>query len=1066
MQNFKKYNIIFGWLTFLVAAITYLLTIESSASLWDCGEFIASAYKLQVGHPPGAPFFMIMARFFSLFATDVTTVAKMINAMSGLASAFTILFLFWTITYFARRMLAMNGEFTLAKTITIIGAGVVGALAYTFSDTFWFSAVEGEVYASSSLFTALVFWAILRWESESDKPHATRWIILIAYLMGLSIGVHLLNLLAIPAIVLVYYYKKYQVNRKGIIVATIISIVLLGIIMYGIIPGIVKVASLFELTFVNSFGMPFNSGVLFFSILLVASLLSGIYFTHHKNTNNFLLALVCTVAVFMIGIPLIADSTFIALLITAGIFAAVYYIGHRYKTLINTTLIAFTVIIIGYSSFSMIVIRSYANPPMDENNPETVFSLLSYLNREQYGDRPLFYGQYYNAPYKGTEVEGKVYSKVGDRYEITDNKLKVKYDERFNTFFPRMYSAQKSHINVYKNWADIKGKPIQVQSGNSETETRYCPTFGENLKFFFKYQVGFMYWRYFFWNFAGRQNDIQSHGDLLNGNAITGIRFIDNILIGPDDKMPDWVKHHPARNTYYLLPFLLGLAGLFVQYKKRKEGFWIVMVLFVLTGLAIVVYLNQTPIQPRERDYAYAGSFYAFAVWIGLGVIWLYELFKKVLPQLPGAAVAVGLSLILVPGIMASENWDDHDRSGRYTARAYAYNYLNSCDKNGILFTIGDNDTFPLWYIQDVEGVRTDVRVVNTMLLHTDWYIDQMKRKAYESEAVPFSLEKEQYRQGTRDRIYLQNSYKGYFDVDQAIEWIKSDDPRTKLSYGTEKLDYCPSKKFKIKVDKQKVIENGIVDAADSALIVDEIRFSLKRSALSKSDMMILDLLATNNWERPIYFVSTGTESTLGLENYLEFNGYSYQLVPIETKAGDYLNKGRVKTGEMWNNLMNKFTWGGLENPDVHIDHFNQRNLNVLRIRNMYTRLANELTQAGEPKKAVEALDKCRVLTPHNRLPYDVYVVFMVEAYYNARAFDKGNELAKEYADICSQNMQYYLSFPDDKIALLDNDIRYNIEMLSRLFQTAEKYNQGQTAKTIQNMFESYYGEFRRFMGS
>ncbi|NBC82578.1 MAG: DUF2723 domain-containing protein [Bacteroidetes bacterium] len=1062
MKKYTFYNNLFGWVAFAVAAFVYLMTIEPTTSLWDCGEFIASAYKLQVGHPPGAPFFMIMARFFSLFTSDPANVAKMVNAMSGLASAFTILFLFWTITYFAKRIVSNDQEPSGGSLIAIIGAGLIGAWAYTFSDTFWFSAVEGEVYASSSLFTAAVFWAILKWEKRADNPHSLRWIILIAYLVGLSIGVHLLNLLAIPAIVLVYYFKKYETSTKGIIASIAISIFLLAAIMYGIIPGIVKMASHFELLFVNSMGMGFKSGVLVFSALLIGSLIYGIYLTHKTDNSPIRLAIVITLAVLFMGIPLMGESAFLAVIIMAAVFGLVYYFGKQHKEVLNAVLVSFTVIIIGYSSFAMIVIRSNANPPMDENNPETVFSLLSYLNREQYGDRPLFYGHYYNAPAVEVEDGDPVYNQIGDRYEITDYKRKVVYDERFNTFFPRMYSSDQNHIRVYKQWADIEGEPIVVRQGAGETKTLKKPTFGENIKFFLSYQVGFMYWRYFMWNFAGRQNDNQNHsGSMNDGNWISGIPFIDRMIEGPQTKQPDSVKNHPARNTYYFLPLILGLIGLIYQLQRRKEGFWIVMTLFILTGLAIVVYLNQTPIQPRERDYAYAGSFYAFSVWIGLGVLSIYEALSKRMSKKVSAVIAMLVSLS-VPTILATENWDDHDRSGRYTARAYAHNYLMTCPENAILFTNGDNDTFPLWYIQDVEGVRTDVRVVNLMLLNTDWYIDQMSRKAYGSDRVPFSLSKDQYRQGTRDRVFLRNEMDRFINVDQAMEFVASDNPRTKLSgFSGERYDFIPSKKLILDVEKDNVLKYGVVAPEDSALIVDEIRWNLNRNHLSKSDLMVFDLLAQNDWKRPIYFVSIGHGATLGLEDYLQFDGFAYRLVPIKTTPVDQMNKGRVKTDVLYKNLMEVYEWGRMNEPDVYLDHFNRRTLNVIRFRSMYTRLAQNLVQENKIDSAVQVLDYCLELGPHEKFPYDLFIVPMIETYYEAGAFEKGNALADEYGNICDQNLIYYMQFSPMDMQFVDQDIRYNMEMLNRMVRITNQFNQTEMHESLKERFDKHINSYR-----
>ncbi|NJK87089.1 MAG: DUF2723 domain-containing protein [Bacteroidales bacterium] len=721
MKNYNRINAIAGWIVFAIASFVYLATIEPTASFWDPGEFISAAFKLEVGHPPGAPLFMIMGRVFTLFAGgDTSRVAIVVNALSALMSSFTILFLFWSITHIAKKITVKDDEsLTMGNLTAIIGSGIVGALAYTFSDSFWFSAVEGEVYATSSLFTAVVFWAILKWENIADKPHAIRWIVLIAYLMGLSIGIHLLNLLAIPAIVLVYYFRRNPLTFKGTLKALIISGVILFTTMYMVIPGFVKIASWFELLFVNSFGLPYWSGVLFYLIVLIGLIVWGIYLPK----NN--------------------------------------------QVILNTLLVSLTVFVLGYSSYGMTVIRSLANPPMDQNDPENPFALLGYLNREQYGDRPLFSGQYFNAPVESQKDGRPVYTPLNGKYEKTSHKINTKYNPDFTTIFPRMWSSEQNHIDAYLRWANIEEskvfQPRTDESGNvlrdnrgnimyDRSKPKKAPTFSQNIVFFVRYQLVHMYFRYFMWNFAGRQNDVQAQfsEEINKGNWISGIKFIDEIRLGNQDKLPNSMLNNKARNTYYFLPLILGILGMIFLYKRNQKDFWVVFVFFIMTGAAIVIYLNQNPIQPRERDYAFAGSFYAFAIYIGLGVLFLNNLLKKYLPGNISSISATTLSFI-VPLIMGTENWDDHDRSGRYVARDFAHNYLESCDENAILFTNGDNDTFPLWYAQEVEGIRTDVRVVNLSYLTADWYIEQMQRKAYKSEPLPLTLTKEKYIQGNRD---------------------------------------------------------------------------------------------------------------------------------------------------------------------------------------------------------------------------------------------------------------------------------------------------------------------------
>jgi tetratricopeptide (TPR) repeat protein len=1018
MEKFKVVNRITGWIVFLIAATVYLMTIEPTTSFWDCGEFIATAYKLEVGHPPGAPFFMIIARFFTLFGGSPENAAMMVNAMSGIASAFTILFLFWSITHLAKKMFPAQDELKTGQLVAIIGSGLVGSLAYTFSDTFWFSAVEGEVYAMSSFFTAIVFWAILKWENIADEKYSNRWLILIAYLMGLSIGVHLLNLLAIPAIVLVYYYKKYPVTRNGVIKALTISIAILGTIMYLIIPGIIKIASVFELIFVNGFGLPFKSGAIFYILLLIGLVVWGIQYTHKKK-----------------------------------------------KVLANTILVAFAVIMIGYSSFAMIVIRSLANPPMDENNPETVFNLLHYLNREQYGARPLFKGQYYNAPVVDSKDPYTYRQKDGKYKKVYSLNSIYKFDERFTTIFPRMWSqTNPQHAEEYKKWADVKGKKVTVTNYSGEPEILYVPTFGENLKFFFRYQLGHMYWRYFMWNFSGRQNDTQGHGELLNGNWITGIDFIDNKLIGPQDNLPEHMKNDKSRNAYYMLPLILGLIGFFFHLRRHFNDFTVVLLLFVFTGIAIVVYLNQNPLQPRERDYAYAGSFYAFAIWIGLGVLGIYNFFQKKLPSVVSAGLATTICLMAVPVVMATENWDDHDRSNRYIARDFAHNYLNSCAPNAILFTHGDNDTFPLWYAQEVEGIRTDVRIVNLSLLNTHWYIDQMKSKVYESEPVPFGMDHEDYINGLRDVIYINDRINDYVTVKQAIDFVVSTDKRTRLQVGqNEWIDYLPTNKFVVPVDKEKVLANGTVKAEDADIIVPEMRFQISKSRIMKSEMMILDLLANNNWERPIYFVSTAGDGDIGIDDYLQLEGFAYRLVPIKTPSKGYLETGRIDTEIMYNKLMNDFKWGNMNDPDVWIDHTISRTTSVIKIRNNFNRLARKLMSEGQNDKAVAVLDRCMEIMPNHNFKYDLFVLDMLETYYALGEIEKANKIVEDFAVVAEAELKYYFSMPTKFISSLDYEQRLSFHYLQRLSEFAKRYGKEDLAARLETTMTDAMNRYSQY---
>jgi hypothetical protein len=1067
MKQYRFLNLLLGWITFLIATIVYLMTVEPTTSLWDCGEFIASAFKLEVGHPPGAPFYMILARIFSLFAgSNVANAAKMINSLSALVSSFTILFLFWTITHLSKKIIIKNEEYSSGNIIAVMASGLVGALAYTFSDTFWFSAVEGEVYATSSLFTAVVFWAILQWENVANEKYSERWLILIAYLMGLSLGVHLLNLLAIPAIVFVYYFKKFEVNIKGFLYAVLISIVLLGVILYGIIPGIVNTSTWFELLFINTFGLPYNSGVLIHVILLISTIIGGIYYTYKKEKLMHT-AVLSAASLTLLGIPFLSGSAFLNFLLVLILIGVVYYISKNNRVIINTIITASAVIFIGYSSFAMIIIRSLANPPMDENNPETVFSLLYYLNREQYGDRPLITGQYYNAPAIDVEDGRPIYTKKNGKYVITWHAPEVKYDKRFITFFPRMWSNNATeHPGMYEQWGNIKGKPVQVTDRNGERKTVYVPTFTENLRFFFSYQIGHMYFRYFMWNFSGRQNDIQGHGDPLKGNWITGIKFLDEVRLGPQDDLPESLKSDTARNKYYLLPFLLGLMGLFYQLQSNKKDFWVVLLLFVLTGIAIVVYLNQYPNQPRERDYAYAGSFYAFTIWIGLGVLALYDFIRKFIPDHIGAVVSGVICIFLVPGIIANENWSDHDRSGRYTARDIAYNYLNSCAPNAILFTNGDNDTFPLWYAQEVEGIRTDVRVVNLMLFNTDWYIDQMKNKVYDSDPVPISLPQEKYIDGTNNYINMIDRFKDYIDIKRVIDFIKDDNPATKIRTNeNELLDYIPTRMFRLPVDSAKVITNGTVLPELADLIVPSIDIKLNKSLLTKNQMMVLDVLATNNWERPVYFVTGGHEDALGLEDYFQLEGFAYRLVPVKTERSGFLEYGRINTDVMYENLMNKFKWGGMEEPDLRLGYYEKRTFSVVRVRNNFARLAKELLLEGKRDSAVAVLDRCMELMPHERIPYHYFMPGIIEVYYKADETVKADQIAEEFAWICEDNLSYYLSFKPGMRKAINNDIQISLQLLQMLTSVTKEYNPEGVAVGVEEKFNRLYSLYLQTAG-
>jgi hypothetical protein len=1008
MENFKKLNNIIGWVIFAIATMVYFLTIEPTASWWDCGEYIATAYKLQVGHPPGAPLFQLLGRFFSLFSFgDEQHVAMMVNIMSALSSSLTILFLFWSITMLAKKLF-INEEGKLSKGDgwAVLGAGIVGSLAYTFTDSFWFSAVEGEVYAMSSFLTAVVFWAILRWEEVADHRHGFRWVLLISYIIGLSIGVHLLNLLAIPAIVYVYYFKKYKFSWKGFFAAGIISVLILAVIMYMIIPGIVQLAGKFELFFVNTIGMPFNSGTIIYFLLIIALIIGGLRYTRKKG-----------------------------------------------KIVWNTAILALTLILIGYSSFFMLVIRANANPPINENDPKDAISLLSYLNREQYGSWPLLYGQYYNAPSVDIKDGKPVYAKDTQKgkYVIVDDKKGTVpvYDPRFETIFPRMWSNTKpEHIDLYKQYGKIKGIPLKVTKPDGSTEIRYRPTFGENLRFFFSYQIGHMYVRYFMWNFVGRQNNIESQGEINHGNWISGIGFIDNWRLGNQTDLPASMEN-PARTRFYFLPLLLGLLGFLFHLSKSKKDTWVVFLLFFMTGIAIIIYLNQTPLQPRERDYAYAGSFYAFAIWIGFGVLAIYDALKDKIKNKTVIALAITLaSLVLVPGIMAKEGWKSHDRSGKYAARDFARMYLESCEPNAILFTNGDNDTFPLWYVQEVEGIRTDVRVVNFMLASGDWYVDQMFRKVYESDPLPLSNSRKFYAKGSQNYMPVFERVEGTVELKDLVNFVGSDDTRTQINYEGEWINYVPARKLELTVDKAAVLESGTVAPEDSAQIVDKISWQISQGYLYRNDLMLLDLIATNNWERPVYFANPSSVSkVLNIDKYCHLEGIVYRFKP--TVAKDYIKRvGGVNPERTYEILMaDDVRWGRLNEPDVTVDRESDRNSNM--IKQDYLRLAQAMVNEKKNDSAVAVLDRGIYFFPDNKIHFDYFMIPWADMYYKAGAVEKGNDLVNLLYNRYKEDLDYYTSLDKKFMQFYTDDIQESFAVLQRLSELAKENNQNNLSDEI-----------------
>lgn len=1061
MKRYRLINNITGWVTFAVAAVTYLLTIEPTASLWDCGEFIASAFKMEVGHPPGNPVFMVMARFFTLFAGGNTShVASMVNSMSALASAFTILFLFWTITHLARKLFIRNeDDFTPAHIFAIMSAGVTGALAYTFSDSFWFSAVEGEVYASSSLFTAAVFWAILKWEDVADEENSNRWLVLIAFLMGLSIGVHLLNLLALPAIVLVYYFRKFDFSWKGFLISIAISLVLLALLLFGIMPGLVTISSRLDLFFVNKLGLPANSGMIFHFILLIAFFTIAVRTTLNSE-NQVRNTAYSAIALLLSGVWIISGSFFLNLMVFAAIAGYVWFQAGKNRVVLNILITSVMMILIGYSSNAIIVIRSAANPPLNENQPEQPFSLLYFLNREQYGQRPLFRGQYYNAPVLDYRDGKPKYVLENGKYIISAHDLERVYDPRFITLFPRMWSEQADHEQVYKEWGKVKGVPVTVTNSSGEKEVIRKPKFSENLRFMFSYQFGYMYLRYFMWNFAGKQNDTQGTGGAVNGNWISGIRFLDEPRVGSPD-LPAGMKDDTSRNVYYLLPLLLGLIGLFYQLNRDYKNWWVIFLLFIMTGIAIVFYLNQYPNQPRERDYAYAGSFYFFAVWIGMGVLALFEPIAKMAGEKIAAPVAGILCFFAVPVVMGSQNWDDHDRSGRYLARDVAFNYLNSCAKDAILFTNGDNDTFPLWYAQEVEGKRTDIRVCNLMLLNTDWYINQMKRKTYESDPLPVTLEPMKYYDGINNQVFIVEKTKDPVNISTVIDWVKSENKATKVQISaTEVLDVIPSRTIRIPVDSARVIASGTVKPEDADKIVPYIDIKLKGGSILKSQLIILDILAHNDWKRPVYFVTGYHDDAMGLEEYFQLEGLAYRLVPIKSQNKSWVDYGRIDTDILYDNVMNKFLWGGANNPSVNLDYHHIRTLIVVKSRLIYAKLAKALIAEGKNEKAVEVLDRCLEVLPVSKFLPDPYYNDIIEAYFLAGATDKAVEMTKGLCNYYYDRLDYYLKQNPYVLSSAEYEIQSAIQYTAKAAGYCEAGGKKEMADEINNKLEGYYQEY------
>ena len=1134
MKQYKLVDNIFGWVAFIIAAFVYCSTIEPTASFWDCPEFITTAYKQEIGHPPGAPFFMLLGNFFTHFASDTTQVAKMVNTMSALLSAVCIMFLFWTITHLARKLIIGDWkEMTTSKMIAIEASGMVGALIYTFSDTFWFSAVEGEVYAFSSAFTAVVFWLILKWEDHADEPHSDRWLVLIAYMTGLSIGVHLLNLLCIPAIVLVYYYKKVpHANLKGSLLALFLSFLVVVAVLYGVVPGIITVGGWFELFFVNVLGCPFNTGEIVYIICLVASVIWGIYETYNASEKNEKKQNIAFVLGFgMLGIPFYGygwTAVICGVIVLAALWFALNYkrkkeittgvdevtgiakkkmqvlplISARIK---NTALLCMLMLMIGYSSYALIVIRSSANPPMDQNSPEDIFTLGSYLSRDQYGDRPLFYGQAYTSQV-ALEVDGNMCKPVmkegapvyqrkekasadeKDSYFVVSHKNKYVYAQ--NMLFPRMYSS--AHASAYEDWmGGVEGSQVPYDRCGESIMVK-VPSQIDNIRFFLSYQCNFMYWRYFMWNFAGRQNDIQGNGEPEHGNWISGFSFIDDALYGDQSKLPDDLKANKGHNVFYCMPLILGLIGLFWQAwytRKRKvmkngveteetlpigiQQFWVVFFLFFMTGLAIVIYLNQTPMQPRERDYAYAGSFYAYAIWCGLGVLAIINLLKQKM-KLSGTAVSaiVAVITLLVPIQMASQTWDDHDRSNRYTCRDFGQNYLMSLQEksNPIIFTNGDNDTFPLWYNQEVEGVGTDARVCNLSYLQTDWYIDQMMRPAYNSPSVPITWPRLDFCSGTNEYVSVEPEAKK-----QILEFYKQDPENAKKQFGDEPFElknilknwvrsknpdmhFIPTDTLYVTIDKEAVKKSGMLMASDT--IPDKMVISLAgKSALYKNDLMMLEMLAQCNWTRPLYVALTvGEDNYMNLgENFVQ-EGLVNRITPFTTNVP---GAKRFDTEKTYHMIMTRFKFGNLKQKGLYIDETTMRM--CYTHRRLLGQTALQLIAEGKKQKAINILKKAEVEIPTYNVPLDYLNggIDMARGWLMAGQKAKGKEYVEAIWKNASQYLNYYLSLPNDKFLMSQNDCIRQIMIMQNICDVAgmvspqleQKYQ-----KQLNNLYTLYHG--------
>ncbi|WP_298550078.1 DUF2723 domain-containing protein [uncultured Algibacter sp.] len=1069
--NYKKWNTLLGWFSFLIALITYGLTVEPTTSYWDAGEIILTSAKLQIGHPPGAPLFQMMGAFFTMFALEPDQVGFMMNMMSAVASAFTILFMFWTITLLLKKLVGGKKDMSQGKSMAILGSGLVGSLAFTFTDSFWFSAVETEVYAMATLIMSVLFWLGLRWEQDMDKPRGNRWLILIAFVIGLSFGVHFMGLLTIPAIGLIYYFKHYKdITIQNFIIANVVSIGILLFIFKFLAPNILKFFSTLEIFFVNTFGLPFNSGSIIAGLLLIAIIYFSLKYTKKKQYTH-----------------------------------------------VNTGILCLTFVIIGFSTWLMLPIRANANVVVNENNPSTARELLAYYNLEQYPETHLLHGPQFtdqyayldeNEPY--VDDKPKYEKENGEYVVINDWKnAKQNYNSKHASFLPRMWSTEHAeNYMMFSGFLDFKLKPDyqmenelraavsnfknDVAQGNIDYEDynnflkqfqRYIdiekPSLASNIVYLFEYQLGYMYWRYFMWNFSGRQDDIQGRYD-NHGNWISGIKPIDEWHLGmSQDNLPSDVKNNKARNTYYLLPLILGLIGFFFLFNKDKKLFWVMLVFFLFTGIAIQVYTNVRPFEPRERDYSVVGSFYVFALWIGFGVYAIYDVLKKYVPKKLAAPIVTIACLLLVPGILVANNWDDHDRSDKYTAKAMAKMYLDSCAENGILFTIGDNDTFALWYAQEIEGYRTDVRVVNTSLFQTDWYIDQMKRKAYESDPIPSQLTHDLYRFGTNDYIVIQPVIKDTLEIKKFLDFVASDNPRTKYKYVLQKQNvdlsrvrpkelkatYMPTEHLRLPVNKENAINSGIVKPEDADKIVPHIDLTVSGGVLYKNRLLMLDIVANNDWKRPIYFTggSFGDDDYIWMKDYLQLDGMCYKLVPIRTPVdrANPFDMGRVDSDLMYEKVKN-WDWGNSGSSDIYHDVETRKN--SITYRGNLARLAEQLINEEKLDKAEEIADIAMENMPVEYYGYYTLLEPYIGAYYEVGNKEKAQRLFKDVSKKYQENLSYYSGLKIDNQERLFEDIYTDIQRYKGLVDVLIKYDV-EFAESEGDIFNNYLRSFKHFYG-